>query len=115
TAIALTGLPPTAGFYAKLFVFTALWESFQNTGNNVLLFLLLFGVFNAVISLFYYLRIPYIMYFKKADNEVSIKDSLSVNLLLAALAFLMLLLFFSPEWLINYLNSINLNLPNFPL
>ncbi len=115
TAVALTGLPPTAGFYAKLFVFTALWESFQNTGNNVLLFLLLFGVFNAVISLFYYLRIPYIMYFKKTDNEVSIKDSLGTNMLLTVLAFLMLLLFFSPEWLINYLNSINLNLSNLPL
>ena len=38
--IALTGLPPTAGFTAKLLVFTALWEGWQQGGNTVLGYLL---------------------------------------------------------------------------
>jgi len=41
--VALTGLPPTAGFTAKLFVFTSLWEAYQVTGKEILLWLLIFG------------------------------------------------------------------------
>src|SRR5690606_23723998 len=39
--VALTGLPPTAGFTAKLLVFTALWEAYQLSGNSILGYLLM--------------------------------------------------------------------------
>ena len=42
--IALTGLPPTAGFTAKFFIFSSVWESYQLSGKPILLWLLVFGL-----------------------------------------------------------------------
>jgi NADH-quinone oxidoreductase subunit N len=112
--IALAGLPPTAGFYAKLLIFSALWESFQNTGNQMLLYLLLFGVFNAVVSLFYYLKIPYILFFKESGGTISPTAKIRTAIA-AGLAFIITGMFFMPEWLMNYLNNINLNFLRIPL
>jgi len=50
--ISLAGLPPTAGFFAKLNVFSALWEAYQLSGKQILLLLFAFGLLNTVISLF---------------------------------------------------------------
>ncbi len=65
--IALAGLPPTAGFTAKLLVFSSLWESCQQSGNPWLLALFGWGLLNVVISVFYYLRIPYLLFFRKSE------------------------------------------------
>ena len=108
--IALTGLPPTAGFTAKLLVFTALWEGFQLSGNSVLGYLLLVGVVNTVIALFYYLKIPYFMYFRSSEEEVVMevqKSSGGEKLLLGLLIALLLLFFFKADWLLNEINSID--------
>ncbi len=65
--IALTGLPPTAGFTAKLFIFSSLWESYQLSGKSILLWLLIFGLLNTIVSLFYYLRIPFYAFVKTSE------------------------------------------------
>jgi NADH-quinone oxidoreductase subunit N len=53
--ISLTGLPITAGFMGKLFLFTA-------AINSGLVWLAILGVVNSVVSAYYYLRIIRIMY-----------------------------------------------------
>lgn len=106
TLIALAGLPPTAGFYAKLFVFSALWDGYQSSQSGVLLFLFIFGIFNALIALFYYLKIPYYLFFKSAEEKVLNKISVKSKILVSILAFLIIWIFLNPEWLISYLNSI---------
>jgi NADH-quinone oxidoreductase subunit N len=55
----LTGLPPTAGFIAKLNLFGALIsEGLQSSGNAWFYYsLALIGVANSVVSLYYYMRI----------------------------------------------------------
>lgn len=106
TLIALAGLPPTAGFYAKLFVFSALWDGYQSSQSGILLFLFIFGIFNALIALFYYLKIPYYMFFKTTEEKVFNKISVKSKILVSILAFLIIWIFFNPEWLISYLNSI---------
>jgi NADH-quinone oxidoreductase subunit N len=105
--IALTGLPPTAGFTAKLLIFSSLWEAFSHSGSTVLLILLVFGIVNTVVSLFYYLRIPYFAYLKNREvpetqNIVGIE-----NVLAAVLVVLVLLLFFTPNLLMGWINKIN--------
>ena len=108
--VALTGLPPTAGFTAKLLVFTALWEAFQLNGNVVLGYLLLAGVVNTVIALFYYLKIPYFMFFRTGKDQVTLtlqKASLGEKLLLGILTGLLLLFFFKADWLLKEINSID--------
>src|SRR6516225_12080056 len=53
---ALSGVPPTAGFFAKLYVFLAAINA-QLTGLAVI------GVLTSVVSAFYYLRVVKVMYF----------------------------------------------------
>ena len=59
----LVGLPPLAGFPAKLTIFLALV-------NAHLWFLLLVGVLNTVLSLFYYLRVVRVMVFSPQPLHV---------------------------------------------
>lgn len=62
--LALTGLPPTVGFTAKLLSFSALYDAYQQTGDNWLLALFGLGLLNALISLVYYLKIPFLLFFR---------------------------------------------------
>ncbi len=50
--VGLTGLPPTAGFTGKLFLFSALWQTYASSGQPVMLWLLVFGLLNTVVYLF---------------------------------------------------------------
>jgi NADH-quinone oxidoreductase subunit N len=102
--IALTGLPPTAGFFAKFFVFSAIWEAYQNTGKQIFIIVFLFGLLNTVISLFYYLKIPYYMFFKKVDKNLVKYPSKWVRILVSLVTIPLLVLFFKPDWLINLIN-----------
>ncbi len=105
--ISLTGLPPTAGFTAKLLVFSALWQSYETFGKPILLVLLLFGLLNVVVSLFYYLRIPYYAFLK--DGKPTEKHNILSfeNLLGGFLVLLLLTLFFQPGLLMGWINKIN--------
>ncbi|MEO1053805.1 MAG: NADH-quinone oxidoreductase subunit N [Bacteroidota bacterium] len=107
--IALTGLPPTAGFTAKLLIFSALWDTYDQIGDNYLFAFLIIGLLNTVVSLFYYLKIPYFMFFKpqKAENDVSELKSAKENYLIAILVIMILLFFFKPDWLMGYLQNVN--------
>lgn len=104
--IALIGLPPTSGFTAKLFVFSSLWEAYQTSEKNILLILLVVGLLNTVISLFYYLRIPYYAFVKGGETYQKTNILTFENLLGAILVFIILWLFFSPELLMGWINKI---------
>jgi NADH-quinone oxidoreductase subunit N len=104
--VALTGLPPTSGFTAKLFVFSALWESYQLSGKSILLWLFLFGLLNTVVSLFYYLRIPYYAFIKGGESNIKANILTFENLFGFLLVLLLLLLFFSPGLLMGWINKI---------
>ena len=105
--IALVGLPPTAGFSAKFFIFTSLWQSYQATQESLLLVLFIIGLINAAISLAYYLRIPYVLFFK-AQNNVKLSDKKNVlEIILGIIIVLPLLLFFfKADWLYDMVNNI---------
>jgi NADH-quinone oxidoreductase subunit N len=62
--LSLTGIPPTVGFMAKLFVFTAAIEA-------GLVWLVVLGVLNSVVSAYYYLRIVRAIYGSPPTAEES--------------------------------------------
>lgn len=105
--VALTGLPPTAGFTAKLFIFSSLWEAYQATDKIVLLWLLIFGLLNTVISLFFYLRIPYFAFIKAGETIAVQKNGGFENLLGFILVVLIVMIFFIPGLLMGLINRIN--------
>lgn len=105
--IALAGIPPTAGFTAKLFIFTSLWSAYEQTGKDILIWLLVFGLLNTVVSLFYYLKIPYYAFLKTSETIQSVKKTQIENYLALLLVVLVLLLFIRPDLLMGWLNRIN--------
>jgi NADH-quinone oxidoreductase subunit N len=109
--VSQTGLPPTAGFMAKLFLFSAVWEKYGGTGNVVYLVLLVSALAGTVISLFFYLRIPYYLFIARLESLPAggntIKISLFQNLLSAILVTTLLFLFLVPGLLMGWLNKVN--------
>ena len=74
--ISLTGIPPTAGFMAKLYIF--------NAGIDAnLIWLVIVGVLNAVIAAYYYLRIVKLMYLGEPVSEERVTSTRSLNVALA--------------------------------
>jgi NADH-quinone oxidoreductase subunit N len=105
--VALTGLPPTAGFTAKLFIFSGLWEAYQETDKVLLIWLLVFGLINTVISLFFYLRIPYFAFIKAGEPVAAQKKAGFENYLGVILVVLVVVIFFIPGLLMGLINRIN--------
>lgn len=105
--VALVGLPPTAGFTGKLLIFSALWEAYQSSGKNILLIVLLFGLLNTAISIFYYLKIPYYMIFKEAKIGVKYYQiGILRKAFLMIFLYYIVYLFFNPSDLMNLIGSL---------
>ncbi len=105
--VSLTGLPPTAGFTAKLFLFSSVWTAFEQQGHTILMVLLIVGLLNTVVSLFYYLRIPYYAFLKDGKPAFSHNILHFENFLGAFLVVMLLILFFQPGLLMSWINKIN--------
>ena len=102
---ALTGLPPTVGFTAKLLSFSALYESWQRTGNAWLLALFALGLLNALISLVYYLKIPFLLFFRPAPPDASAEYPLPKAAVWLAVGLVVPVvgLFFKPDALLKWI------------
>lgn len=73
--VSLAGVPPTAGFLGKLFVF----GSAINAGKPELVVLAILGVVNSVISAYYYLNVVRLMFFMPAKEEIKVVGSTAIN------------------------------------
>ncbi|MFN4084732.1 MAG: NADH-quinone oxidoreductase subunit N [Spirosomataceae bacterium] len=104
-AVALVGLPPTVGFTGKLVVFSALWNEYVVTQDKSFLVLVLVGLLNAVVSLFYYLKIPYFLLVSEKENaDKSLPSSLQLaQAFCLVLTLLVMGLFFAPQWVSQWL------------
>jgi NADH-quinone oxidoreductase subunit N len=64
---ALAGIPPTAGFMGKFYIFSAAVQ-------GGFYWLAILGVMNSLVSVFYYLRITVLMYMKPAEADLGPVD-----------------------------------------
>jgi NADH-quinone oxidoreductase subunit N len=94
--ISLIGLPPMAGLMAKLYVCSAIWTKFFQSQNMVFLTLFIVGLLATAASLYFYLKIPFYGFFRRAEENAPIKNSVFINLLLLILVGLLLALFLAP-------------------
>ena len=73
--LSLTGIPPTAGFIAKLYVFNSAIQAQQPW----LLVLVIVGVMNTAISAFYYLRWARTMLLDEPTENTAFRPSLAMG------------------------------------
>jgi NADH-quinone oxidoreductase subunit N len=67
--LSLAGIPLTAGFIGKFYVFRAAVERALTMGDSLLLWLAIAAVANSAISLVYYLRVPVVMYMREPAGD----------------------------------------------
>ena len=90
----LTGIPPTAGFIGKLYVFM----SAINAGYT---WLVLVAVVFSVISAYFYLRIVMYMYMREPKVEVATSKSGTLGVALGVTAVMVLAIGVYPSYLVN--------------
>ena len=61
--LSMAGIPPLGGFMAKFYVFSAAVES-------KFYWLVIIGVLNSAVSVYYYLRVTILMYFRESEREI---------------------------------------------
>ena len=100
--VSLTGLPPTAGFVGKFYIFSALIK-----GGESFYWLAIAGGINSVISLYYYLRVVKVMYFEgeRKDLIVNPPGVITGMLLATSIPSLLLGIYWLPvaNWIENSL------------
>jgi len=61
--LSMAGIPPLGGFMAKFYVFSAAVKS-------KFYWLVIIGVLNSAVSVYYYLRVTVLMYFREPEREI---------------------------------------------
>lgn len=89
--LSLAGIPLTGGFMAKYMVLTAAVQ----TGH--LMWLVIFALLMAAVSVYYYFRVIMAMYFKEGDAEMNIEIQSSDKILLGITCALVILLGIAPH------------------
>ena len=89
----MAGVPPTVGFWAKLFVLDAVV-------SVDLVWVALVGVFFSIIGAFYYIRIIKLMYFDKPECEEPVTAGMDTRVVLSINGAMMLVLGLFPAGLL---------------
>ena len=96
---ALAGIPPLAGFFGKYYVFVSAIQS-------NLTWLAIIGVLSSVISVYFYIRVVVVMYFKDASEDFKI-DVSSYSLAAVIITALLVLVFgILPDTLMNVITAV---------
>jgi NADH-quinone oxidoreductase subunit N len=90
---AMAGIPPTAGFFSKLYIFLAAIDA-HLTGLAII------GVVASVVGAFYYLRIVKVMYFDEPVGAFDHPIHVELKAVLVVTAFVTLLFFLLPDPLV---------------
>jgi len=86
------GIPPTAGFVAKLYVFRSAVQAEAMTGEMTFIGLAVLGVLSSVAGIYYYLRVLVHMYMKEPRGDVEPTNHSATKFALAVCAVLSLYL-----------------------
>jgi NADH-quinone oxidoreductase subunit N len=90
---AMAGIPPTAGFFSKLYIFLAAIDA-HLTGLAII------GVVASVVGAFYYLRIVKVMYFDEPVGAFDHPIHVELKAVLVVTALVTLLFFLLPDPLV---------------
>ena len=86
----MSGIPPLAGFFGKLYIFLAAIEA-------GLYALAVIGVLSSVVAAFYYLRIVKVMYFDEAEESLDRPIGREIGMVLAGTSLVIVFFFALPS------------------
>lgn len=98
----LAGIPPTAGFFGKLFLLTS-------AGSKASYWFIIVAALNMIISLYYYLRVIRAVFMDKNENPVEklkISTSVKLGLIICGAGIVLVGLL---SWLFDYIQSLSMN------
>ncbi|HET6936704.1 MAG TPA: proton-conducting transporter membrane subunit, partial [Candidatus Angelobacter sp.] len=87
--LSLIGIPATAGFLAKYYVFTAAMSGASVAHPTALVWLTIIGVINSAVASYYYLRLIVVMYMREqtvAEPPAPASPTMRIALIVAAIA-----------------------------
>ncbi len=93
--LSLAGIPPLAGFFGKLMIFSAAMQA------NLTL-LVVIALINSVVAAYYYLRVLVVMYMKEPEPDAAVAIPMRAPVLVVAMtlaAIAVLALGVAPEWI----------------
>ena len=100
--VSLTGLPPSAGFIGKFYIFASLIK-----GGNQFYWLVVVGGINSVVSLYYYFRVVKVMFLEgeRKDTILQPPTVMAGMLLATAIPTVILGIYWTPvaDWIQNSL------------
>jgi len=91
--LSLAGIPPTAGFVGKLYLFAAAIQS----GHTALFWLAVVAIANTVVSAYYYLNVVRTMFFIEAEDTSPISASRPAKLAIWLTTAMTLVVLLYPE------------------
>jgi NADH-quinone oxidoreductase subunit N len=94
--LSLAGIPPTAGFFAKYYIFF----NAINNGNTLLVLL---AVIAALIGIYYYFRVIIAMYTKPEQQLVPIPTTLLHRIVLVITTILTILFGLFPNLVLQFI------------
>lgn len=65
--MSMAGIPPTAGFMGKFYIITGAFQAGQIT-------LGVFGIFSSILSVWYYMRLIVVMYFREPEDRFEVGE-----------------------------------------
>ncbi|MFL2941404.1 MAG: NADH-quinone oxidoreductase subunit N [Candidatus Poseidoniales archaeon] len=90
--LSLVGIPPFAGFISKFLLFYGVLQVGISDGSTWIIALVVAGVLNSALSLYYYLRVMRYMYiYDPTDDDVKFSDSMRYIALFAALSLFVII------------------------
>ncbi len=92
--LSLTGIPPTAGFFGKLYVFSAAIQQ-----GHIMLAVI--GLLNSAVGAFYYLRLITLLYMTAPEGEGTVPQPAAYKTALVLSSILILVIGMFPETLLN--------------
>ncbi|HXB11797.1 MAG TPA: NADH-quinone oxidoreductase subunit N [Bacteroidia bacterium] len=94
--LSLAGIPPTAGFFGKYYIFLTAINSHNSS-------LVIAAVLAALIGVYYYFRVIISMYFKPEKSDIPASIGSLHQIVLFITTMLTLLLGIFPDWILNWL------------
>lgn len=91
--LSLIGIPPTAGFFGKLYVFSEAIKEGHLT-------LAIIGLLNSAVGAYYYLRVISSLYMSKPEGDVAVLQPTSYKFALVVSALLIVMLGMFPDQLV---------------